>query len=273
MLTSKRLLNEIDDIVERAYLSFLFMLIGEDFLTPEQKIRVESLGLIMGRRPLIELLYLLVRQRSTPGYRKDRTLNELLDEFASTGILPVINDTHQYSIDHAKAEIHETLESAKREMKKKVKQAILKENNDLKNQIEVSRISSVPQLAQMKEEALKRLLVTVATLIPTIHTAFVKAFTTSLTNFVNNAAVDQATTTVVSTQQPKEVRVYKEVINDDDLCQWCAKFYRNADGSPKVYALKDLQANGSNEGKPKSQWRPVIGSTHPRCRCQLHYLS
>jgi hypothetical protein len=91
---------------------------------------------------------------------------------------------------------------------------------------------------------------------------------------LSNATVDEVMlNNLVNQSSVSEVRVYKRVVNDGKLCAWCSKFYTNKDGSPKVYKLTDLLANGSNDGRAKSDWKPVIGSTHARCRCQLHYLN
>ena len=54
-------------------------------------------------------------------------------------------------------------------------------------------------------------------------------------------------------------------------CHWCNKAYNNDDGTPKIYKLSELQANGSNLGLPKGAWKPVIGAHHFRCRCQLFF--
>lgn len=272
MLVGQQILRRIDDIVEQSYLDFTFDIIGDDFFTDEQRVAVEALGLIIGRRPLIELIYILARQRSTPGYRRDKTLNQLLGEVAETGILPVINDTHRYSIDHAKAKINEAIEGTKSQIKAKVKQEILKTNNDFKNEVAVERVVSVPNMEEKTERHLSLLLGAVAVGVLSSNSTFVRDFTTTLTDVVNNAAVDSATTDVTVAAAPGDVKAYKEVINDSSLCPWCQAFYTNRDGSPKIFRLAELQANGSNEGRPKSAWLPTVGPTHPRCRCQLHYL-
>ena len=275
MLVAKEVLNRIDEIVERAYLDFTFLILGEDFLSPEQKVKVEALGLIIGRRPLIELLYILARQRSTPGYRRDQTLNELLNEISQTGFLPILNDANRYSIEHAKALINEAIEDTKRDLKKRVKQQILKVNNDYKNDIAVQRVGSVPRTQEKRESGLKALVAGVLGLGALIKPNFVRAFTTALTGLVNNATVDAATTELpllAQLKKPEQVQVFKTVVDDNALCAWCAKFYRNRDGSPVMFTLAELQANGSNGGKPKSAWEPALGPTHPRCRCQLHYV-
>lgn len=66
-----------------------------------------------------------------------------------------------------------------------------------------------------------------------------------------------------------------------DACRFCKLLY--LDGKrPRVFRLSELIANGSNQGrrarKPTlrgpnaTEWRPVLGSVHPWCRCQLRVL-
>lgn len=271
MLVGADILNRIDEIVEQAYTTFLFDLIGDRFFNLEQKRKVESLGLIIGRRPLIELLYMLVRIRSSPRYRTDKTLTELLDEVARTGILPALNDTQLYTLDHAKIELNESLQSVKNDLKKKVSKEIAKINEQYKNDIAISRVSTIPDRVKLASHYSGLLLAAVAALAPSIQSNFNRLFTGNLTNFINNSVVDEVLTRA-GLSGKKDIKVYKVVKNDDHLCQWCEKFYLAKDGNPKIYDLKILQANGTNEGKPRSQWKPVLGLTHNRCRCQLHYI-
>jgi len=271
MLTSTTILKRIDDIVEKAYLDFTFDIIGADFFSDEQKRQIESLGLIIGRKPLIELLYILVRQRPHEGYKKDATLTELLDQVALSGVLPIITDAQRYSIEHAKASINKSIEDTKTLIKKKLTQKILDANQEYKQHVIVNRLTSLPQQIEYKNKFLAPLLLSVGAILALAHKNFVRAFTTDLTDSINDATVDAATTSaMISRTAVEEIKVYKTVMNDAKLCNWCHKFYLNKDGSPKIFALTELQENGVNDPAKKSSWKPVIGATHPRCRCQLH---
>jgi hypothetical protein len=274
MLTSKHIINRIDEIVELAYIGFIFDIVGDDFFTVEQKRRIESLGLIIGRKPLIELLYLLVRQRPTEGYRKDKTLTELLDQVALSGVLPVMNDVQQYSVDHGKAAMFQALSNAKESVKKVVKQKILVANQEYKQKVEAQRLIPLPKKQELKRDSfLLPLLTSITGLALSLNKDFVRAFTTELTGVINSAVSDAAAIAAFATGKDREgIQVYKEVKDDDRLCQWCKKFYTNRDGTPKIFLLHELEANGVNDPAKKSTWRPTVGATHPRCRCQLHYL-
>jgi hypothetical protein len=272
VLTSKELLNRIDEVVERSYLDFVFDLLGTDFFTEEQKIQVESLGLIIGRRPMIELLYILARQRNSPGYKKDATLNRLLSEVIETGALPIINDESQYTVDHAKARLNEAIEVTKQKLKTTVKQEVLKVNAEYKEERTLTGVGNVITTGERITQKTDQLIGAVGTAVLAggVIALFNKEFTTTITATINSAMVDQVRTDgLLAGLVPGETKVWKEVINDNRLSPECRRLHTNPDGSPRIYNLSELVANGSNIGKPKSAWKAVVSGTHPGCRCVL----
>lgn len=68
----------------------------------------------------------------------------------------------------------------------------------------------------------------------------------------------------------KDPLVYKQVFNS--ACKHCIKAYLTGGiGSPpKLFKLSEIKANGTNIGRKVADWRPIIGSHHPYCRCLLH---
>lgn len=63
-----------------------------------------------------------------------------------------------------------------------------------------------------------------------------------------------------------------------DACRYCKMLYLKG-GRPRIFRLSTLVTNGSNVGRKagrpssgKTEWKPVIGSTHPACQCELHEL-
>lgn len=56
-----------------------------------------------------------------------------------------------------------------------------------------------------------------------------------------------------------------------DACKYCKGLYLSADGiTPKIFRLSDLEDN--NVGRKARDWQPVMGTTHPWCNCQIHYI-
>jgi hypothetical protein len=64
--------------------------------------------------------------------------------------------------------------------------------------------------------------------------------------------------------------VYKTVF--PTACRRCIKLYlTNGIGSqPRIFKLSTLRENGTNIGVKANDWKPILSSTHPYCRCTLH---
>ena len=262
MLVPNNIYQEIDDIIERSYTGFIQELVGSQFLTQDQRTMAEALGLLTEGKSLLELLYLLVKQRSEERYQTRRELQELLDDIFQTGVFDRLPETHQATIDNALQSMNDIVTKVKNEVKEKVKKEIVRINK-LETDRKVISFDNLEQDSKNKNTAL--LLAAVGAAVLAAHKTFERDFTSELTDFVNRAASDVAK----DSPEGKDTIVYKRVVNDKHLCNYCFKSYMNPDGTPKMYKLKELQANGSNDGKPKSQWKPVVGTHHPRCRCQL----
>lgn len=270
MLLEQRFQDRIDQAIEEAYLSFLIMMVGYTVLSEEDKRKATAAGLVEINRPLIENLYLIARNRSNEEGRKAVPLRDLIATAGLSASLAVTTDAEAYSVEHAKREMYDTLQNSKEELKKRIRQGALRLNDAAR----LSQIKDVATEADKKENLLNEFIAVVGGAVSLVTNNFTRGATVALTNLVGNAAVDEIRSKPNYSMYPdKTIRLYKRVVNDGRLCGWCSSFYQNKDGSPKVYTLEELLANGSNDGKPKSQWKPVIGSTHPRCRCQLHYLT
>lgn len=66
-----------------------------------------------------------------------------------------------------------------------------------------------------------------------------------------------------------EVLYYKEVY--PGACQHCIKLYLT-DGvgsEPILFTYDEMLVNGSNIGRKVQDWKAVIGTVHPHCRCDL----
>lgn len=280
MLVRLDILKQIEEIIEKAYTDFTYRLLGEDFLTDAQKTQVEALGLIIGRRPLVELLYILARHIQAPNYKKDKGLNQLLDEISRTQVLSTIRDTDNYTLEHAKASIYESIQLSKNELKKQVNAEILKVNNQFKSRKVLTQVENpIENEAKVEKEKNKLLTgLTYAAVGVAAYKLFRKDFTSAMTQLVNETAVDQFTNRMLNTisssennqeENPSDPLVYKQVVPDNRLSPECRQLHTNPDWSPRLYRLSELVANGTNVGRPKSAWKAVIGPTHPNCRCTL----
>jgi hypothetical protein len=271
MLLEQRVQDRINEAIDQAYLSFLITLIGYAALSEEDKRKASNLGLVQLNRPLLEALYQIARERGNESNRKPMKLRDLIAYAGLSGILP-LTDAQVYTLEHAKREMYDAVENVREEYRKKIRQAILKINDEARAN-ELSQMVTAQARQQRKVLLIATLSASLLKIVENLEDVFTKGATSALTNLINNATVDEVYTNALTSQLPaSNVKAYKRVINDGKQCGWCVKFYQNKDGSPKVYSLSELIGNGSNDGLPKSAWKPVVGKTHVRCRCQLHYL-
>jgi hypothetical protein len=75
---------------------------------------------------------------------------------------------------------------------------------------------------------------------------------------------------VIERHHGKEARVCR--VPRPDACPDCKRLYLDKDGNPKIFRLSELRANGSNVGRHRSAWKPVLEATHPWCACDLMWL-
>lgn len=265
MISSEKI-KSINEIVDRAYLDFTYTLVGNEFFSEEDKKKVESLGMVLGRRPLIEILYLLARLRVSKQFKDQKTLDELLESINKKIPLVKIDELQKETLQNAKQMTYETIKANKNELLKKINQNILTYNNQVKIKQAIRKVSKKEEETGRKD-FLKMLGASLLAALPT----FERDITTPITNTINYGKVDEIIGKLED--KAKDAAVYKTVVNDTHLCQWCYKFYIDSStGKPRIFKLKELAANGSNQGKSKDQWKPTVGLTHPRCRCELHYL-
>ena len=81
---------------------------------------------------------------------------------------------------------------------------------------------------------------------------------------------DFSSTAGILDEDTQETFVYRQT--RDDACPYCRELYVGPDGYPRIFKLAMLEGNGTNAGRSKSTWMPVIGATHPHCRCVTHMV-
>lgn len=270
MLTSESLIKNLDEIIERAYLDFTYRIIGDEFFTDAQKTQLLALGLIPQQKPLIEVLYQMVRQRGTEGYQQDATFKRMLEVIAESNVLPDLSEEAEYTLFHAKSEIYSAIENTKQKVKTKIKADIMEANQQTKEELSTEAPIMPAARLEVKNRNMNKLLagLTIGAIAGSAMGIFRRDFTSSITDMINSAVVDD-TRQAASRQgiNPGDALVYKQIVDDSRTSVECRKFH-TVDGSganPKVYRLSELIANGSNDGKPRSAWKPVVGPTHPNC--------
>lgn len=90
--------------------------------------------------------------------------------------------------------------------------------------------------------------------------------------YASNTAIESGKAEMIERSYGEDALVYKRVFNS--ACKHCIRLYLTGGigSEPRIFTLRKLKANGTNIGIKTAEWKAVIGSTHPHCRCSLCYL-
>lgn len=77
---------------------------------------------------------------------------------------------------------------------------------------------------------------------------------------------------IMKSNPGKDPLVYKDVY--EGACRHCIHLYltKGLGSEPRVFRLSQLIANGTNIGRKVADWRAIIGSTHPFCKCTIRHI-
>lgn len=69
-----------------------------------------------------------------------------------------------------------------------------------------------------------------------------------------------------------EAKVYK--MPYPDACRHCIRLYLTSGvgSKPQTFTLQEMISFGTNVGRKVADWKPVLGSMHPHCRCHLVHV-
>ena len=90
-----------------------------------------------------------------------------------------------------------------------------------------------------------------------------------ISDFILHDAFDNGRAENIKSKFGDQAAVYKEVY--PGACKHCIRLYLT-DGigsEPIIYPVIELIQNGTNIGVSPPDWKPVIGCTHPFCRCTI----
>jgi len=93
-----------------------------------------------------------------------------------------------------------------------------------------------------------------------------------ISDYVLHSSFDHGRSSEIMKEHGSDAKVYKDVY--PGACKSCIQKYLTAGigSKPKIFNLSTLVANGSNVGRKRDDWLPVIGPLHPWCRCTLEHV-
>ena len=242
--------NKIKTLIKLYHLNFLYNIIGGDYLSEDEiNFLEDNLGkskLDSFKVPLLDKIFAFGKIAQKIGFENSNkiTKKDLEDWLKENRI----KATEQ--LEKIKAQAYLDVLSKQFKIEKDLRQGILNEANK-----EEFKMSNVVEYIKEKFEDWSYLKDTISYIS---ESALNEGKIEEIKNKIGEDKVDPL--------------VYKVPILDEKLCSACKKAYLNNDGTPRLFKLSELAANGTNIGRKYKSWLPVISQMHLHCRCLLQYF-
>lgn len=174
-------------------------------------------------------------------------------------------------VEQAEKRLADAAKAIRDRLTAKIKNAIADGSSVLRRQKTVGK--------QKMGEVRKAVVARLGELVETAISESQRDWTFAVDYAVHEVTEEAAATNIVKAFGDDPL-VWKQV--NPDCCDYCRIFYTTDGTTPRVFNLSTLVANGSNigrkagrpslEGENATEWKPVLGSTHVRCRCRLRGL-
>lgn len=264
MVTSKKIMDIIKQIIDKRYASLTVSVLGHASLTTEERKKLRMQGIPISVNPsLLELAYyhnLLIPH----GVQGPNSVEDMHIHQSSPRIKPSreefeyakqhINESAKISLDKMKQDTTSRILNLIQENNQNYKFGSLKGANQTKEVQKLIKESTVSKLKQKLRDA-----------SGDANRDWQRVAITEIASAISLGSADRIATENEG-KDFSEVYVYKIPVNDSALCDFCRKAYLDSDGSPKVYTMNYLMGNGSNYGKLRKDWLPTIGPAHPNDR-------
>lgn len=266
MVTSKTTLEVIKEIIERNYKTLMISVLGKTAFSNQELEQLRSMGIqIPDEQSLLALAYYHNFINHPADTEAPKTVEEMKQQQDVIGMKPE-GEASEYTVQNINDKTRQLMEKLKLDAMTRI-DGIIRGNNDSYKNNALQNLDRNDFLDELvKESTLGKVKQTLRDSAKEANRDWTRIALTEVSNAIGIASVDR----IVADNRDSnldDIYVYRISVRDAKTCRWCRKFYNDADGSPKLYKLSSLLANGSNYGKKTDAWLPVAGATHPNERC------
>lgn len=266
MVTSKKTLEKIKEIIDKHYNKLTISLLGRSAFSEKELKQMKEEGIDTSKdNSFLEMVYHHNFINTPEDKEAPTSVSDMKAQQSVKGLTPE-GEAHEYTIENQTDKTKQLLDKLKQDVNARI-QGVIRDNND-KYKMNALQNLDRPDLVDdlVKESSIGKVKQQIKDLSGVANRDFTRIAVTEMSNVIGIASVDR----VVSQNTDKnldDVYVYRIPVNDAKLCKYCRRFYLDSDDSPKVYKLSTLLGNGSNYGKKATDYLPVVGATHPNERC------
>jgi len=262
MVISKEALEKIKKIVENRYNSLLLTLGGKQILSNKELEELKKMGFnVENTDSLLHLIYYHYILNTPSKLESPLSINEMKKQQMA---LPD-NKIHKIAVEHLNENFASQVDKLKAEVQTNLESLIRNINMSFRNQALQREVKPEEFNRLLKESTIGKIKQELRAYSGDVYRNWDRIAITETSNAIGLGSADRIITQNKD-KNPKDIYVYKIVVQDAALCKYCRGFFLDTDGVPSVYRLSTILSNGTNYGKKANSWKAVIGPIHPNCR-------
>ncbi len=263
-------INSLLDILKNQNLVFIGKQLGADYLTQDELHRLQSVGINPYHfyKPeqdnlLMAFHFGMISDAIGDKDSKDLSFDNLKSYFQKGEFIP-LTEKERNTLNSIKKQTLNDIKSLEGRIFNDVNNIISKEEKNSRVAYE-KVIRDTIEAGKIKRQTSKQIARELA-----IKTGDWNRNFERIVNYAAHQAFDEGRAAMYERNHGDNVLVYKDVFNG--ACKHCIRLYLTSGfgSEPIIFKLSALKENGTNIGRKVEEWKPVIGSTHPNCRCTLN---
>ncbi len=264
-LTFKQI-QSLLDVVKAKHSQFIMVNLGPNFLTSADITLLKAFGItpriFRGQFSYLDYAFYFGLLSEALGNKKAKNMTfSQLKKFISSNKFVPLTETELATLDFVKTRSYNDISNLSKSVQSKV-------NNLLTNRS--LRLYWNDLLKEKSSEAIENRETQkwLASQLANITEDWGRDFD-RIANYIMHEAFDFGRAQYILNHYGADAEVYKDVYKG--ACPHCIRLYMTDgyESEPQIFKLSDLYANGNNIGRKAVDYLPVIGSTHPWCRCTL----
>lgn len=267
MIFSTDQLSELLGILDRFHISFISTELGTNILSKEDKRILREAGVNLDQLKKEGKMDDAFRFGMLADSLKDKRVKnmsyEQYQKFVKSGKFLPLTENEQAALNAVKTQTYSDIKGLGNRIGKDITTTLV-EVDKTKRQKYEKVIAKEGQEAILNKNTLKEF----SSALGHKTKDWARDFD-RIADYVMHDAFDRGKAYSILKRVGGDAIVYKEVY--PGACEHCIDLYlTNGIGSrPILFKLDTILANGTNIGRKVSEWKPVLGPTHPFCRCEL----
>jgi len=258
-------LQEILDIIRHYHLTFIVNHVGESFLTKDDKKLLEKFGIDLSKIENIDTLGVSFKfgilSEALNQTQGNKITYEDFKKYLKSGRFIPLNKQENDILEAIKKQTVNDIKGLSDKIGNQIGDRILSEE---RKQRMIEAITEEEQRGIQERKSLRQVVSDIQDRTGDYSRDFDR-----IVEFRSNSAFQEGRVAAIKREDP-EAKIYRQVYAQ--ACKHCIKLYltSGAGSEPILFTTEEIEANGDNIGRKSSEWLPVMGSTHPYCRCTWH---